>query len=212
MRINFKSYVTLNFDPLLAEESRWVEPHPTVYPYPHLDRQHIRSRSIFYLHGYVAKNSIPEERHLVLSESEFANAYRPDGPLRQFLLPTFIHDPICFVGCELREPVFRDVFDICKKQQQELLHKGGTQTPPKFILLAHQKVPLADKGAAPGDADRLALEQEEDEAAFYDNLGITVVRYSAIDKEHTGLCESLEPVARLSDIRTQLSFEEEDLR
>jgi hypothetical protein len=212
MRIPFKSYITLNFDPLLAEESRYLENPPcSIYPYPNLDRQHIGKRSIYYLHGYVGQSGIPEEVELVLAESEFAHAYRADGPLRQFLLPTLTHDPICFIGCELREPVFREVFRICGDQQKDLLRRGGTKVPPKYILLAHRAVALADNGTASGDARRLAQEQEDDEAAFYDSLGVTVVRYTPLDEAHTGLCESLETVARLPDVRAQTSFEEEDL-
>jgi hypothetical protein len=193
LRIPFKSYITVNFDSLLAHENRKPEQRcAPLMAYPNiLDRAAINSRAIYYIHGLIGPDEPPRPGSVVLSKSEFAKAYHEHGLLRAFLIQTLTYDPICFFGCQLREPALHQLFAICNQHQAELLELARGSRPPRYILL-----PTASRRES---CAQMTERKKEDER--YEAIGIKVVRYDPIDKGHIGLLNLLEPIAGLDKIR-----------
>ena len=203
LQIPFKSYITVNFDPLLANETR----NPSsrcrrVMKYPDLDRAHVGDCTVYYLHGLVAEGDAPVPGTIVLAQSEFDIAYAEAGPVTTFLLETFKREAVCFIGCSLEEPPLAQVFRICRQQQEEITRLGGGSPPPRHIFRAKELVT-----SSPGtDLTTVRAERIGAEDAFYSGLGIGVVRYDPIDAHHNGLRKMLEDVAELPGIPLQFGF------
>lgn len=210
MRIPFKSYVTLNLDPLLANETRKPEHRCSrVKKYPDLDRDGISQRTVYHLHGLIAEGEIPQRGSVVLSASDFSHAYRDNSQLLNFLLPTLTYDPILFVGCGLREPDFKRVFRLCQDHRDEILGLSSERgTPPSRIILLPRLPSVRSEfgNVTRRDVERERLARERAEDAYYSQYGIAVVRYPQVDAHHTGLQKWLEVLAGLPPLNTPFGF------
>lgn len=209
LQIPFKSYVTVNFDPLLANEARYPEINCNVERYPDLDRENIKQKTIYYIHGLIKRGEIPTPGSIVLSSSEFGSAYADSSPLMDFLRPTFKRDPICFMGCSLREPYLKRVFDICKKQQLEISNLGGGQPPPRFILLPNESSKPTTK-RPDQTQNQEAINRKKTENDHYEGFDIRVVRYENSNDHHEGLQNLLETLAGIPEIPIRFGFDSED--
>ncbi len=199
LALPFESYLTVNFDPLLALKARTAH-RPCaaeVCAYPSLDRRKMGNRSIHYLHGLINVGDIPIDGTIVLARDEFEAAYQDTSPLMDFLVPALENDPLIFLGCRLREPVMERVFRICKNRQrvrQDLAARNmqPTSCPPRFIFLPRPE-PTSD--------GKLALAESRDhqvrEEAHYRNMNIEPVWYNAPSGNHSQLRHLLEDLAGL---------------
>lgn len=197
LSLPFESYLTVNFDPLLALQSRTARiPFPNRFRVPAtLDREAMQYRSIHYLHGYIEHGEAKAPEDIVLAKSEFDRAYAADTPLRTLLIPTLVNDPIVFIGCRLKEPVMPRVFKICKKQQQERLRQGchGSEPPKRYIFLAKPEVRPSRAGLQ-GENSASSMADEE---TYYKDMDITPVWYDACGDDHLQLRYALERLAKL---------------
>ncbi|MCE9545133.1 MAG: SIR2 family protein [Planctomycetia bacterium] len=212
MRIPFKSYVTLNFDPLLAQESQKPEHRCCgVMTYPDLDRANIGRRAVYYAHGLIREGEYPNEDSLVLCKSDFDRAYADNGWLLTFLIPTLAKEQVCFVGCRLKEPEFQRLFEICKERQEEIRRTAGGTPPTRIILL--EELVLWSKDVT-GQTVRNEYEErrrEAEEDEFFRGLDIKVVRYPRLDENHVGLRRTLQTAASFPTMRLIAGFDAENL-
>ncbi len=202
---NFKSYLTTNFDPLLALWARSASPkcRDELMVYPRLDRQHIDKRTVYYLHGLIDRGKVPVDGSIVLSRSEFTEAYEPDSELKNFLISTLSEDPVCFMGCSLGEPPLADVFQAIKKRQAKRVDlqarsTGRSCVPPlRYILLPTWNV-LQENSVRP-ESDIQRMRDEEERCREF---GICIRRYSTpTENDHSVLRQEFEKLARLSELR-----------
>jgi hypothetical protein len=203
VNLPFKSYVTTNYDPKLARAARQARLECTfpIMAYPKLDRAVIRDRTIYYLHGYIDEDTIPEPGTIVLARSEFDEAYDPHSSLVAFLGPMLDDDPICFIGCGLREPMLEQLFKYCKERQArriQLIERQGcrpTNPPPRYIFLAKSNT-LVDRQVGTLIDQELHRQTEE----RFETFGIKVVWYAPQGSSHAQLRAAFEQLAELPSI------------
>jgi hypothetical protein len=120
--VRFRSYVTANVDPLLADKSRSSKNRlGGVYTFPALPYDCIEKRSIYYLHGLVDVGVVPRPHQIVLGRQDFAHAYdESNGTLHSFLHQLFSFQTIVFVGCTLREPPIARILESCRKARGQI--------------------------------------------------------------------------------------------
>lgn len=204
LSLPFRCYLTVNFDPLLSLVScvNRNDGHSRLDVYPSLDRGAMGNGSIHYLHGYIGEGSIPRPGSIVLARSEFDEAYEDNSNLMAFLVATFEHDPIVFVGCRLREPGMSRVFQISIRNQQKRLKltmqrgPNGSRPPRKFILLSNPEVKNSE-GRIDVEQSRIAAEEED---RYFNDMDITPIWYTAPGGDHSVLWSALEQLGNLSRI------------
>lgn len=212
MHLPFSSYMTTNFDPLLAREANKSDHNcRRIMRYPDLDRAYVYDRTVYYIHGLIEVDEVPTTDQIVLSSRDFHAAYHAESPAYWFLAETFHKDPVCFVGCRLEERQLRDLFAICGRAQDDLRSRGGGDPPPRFILLPHHDSVLrSDANGRPVRDIAAERAEEAGEDAEYHSLGINVVRYEPVDRHHRGLLEMFEDLAGMSpELPVQFGWGEE---
>jgi len=199
LSLPFASYITSNFDPLLAHSAGYNHNKCQLPPmaYPHLDRAHVYNRAIYYIHGHIAERHVPLPNTIVLAQSEFDLAYAENSNILNFLIPTLENDPICFIGCGLKEPSIQRVFDICKKNQvrrQELALANGASSvelPKRYIFSAKSEVLTPS-----GEIDHLESERVmRKEDGYYAQFDMQVIRYNAASDDHSTLRRAFDRLA-----------------
>jgi hypothetical protein len=134
MRVPFRSYVTLNFDPILANQSRFHE--RKVFSYRSLPAEEIAYRSAFYIHGLIEEDGKADPEKNVLGERVFAKAYNHVASvLPGFLQQLLTYRSVLFIGCSLREPALQPLFKFCYNFQKDLEPMAMRPPPKKYILL-----------------------------------------------------------------------------
>lgn len=211
LKLPFKCYLTVNLDPLLAMEAR---EHGLGIPktYPALNPAHLSTKQVFHLHGLVTEGLTPKPGTIVLSESEFKGAYAPGSKLQRFVLSAIEDYPICFIGCGLREPVMKPLFDMCRKHQDERIELerqyGRPASPPKrLILLPNYGVELKDED--PKKSEELRTRQY-DETKYYRSLQIEPIRYNPDGLQHPGLRRVFERIAEYKELGPYFGFDDGD--
>jgi len=183
MGIPFKSIVTINFDPLLAERLRKPEHQKKrLLSYPSLDVLALAYQNVFYVHGYIPVEGDFNLSHIVLTRSIFDLAYdefRSKLPL--FWQALLTECPVVFLGCGLRELEVQIVLDACRKLRKHLQSEHGLPIPPLYILRPSCGV---------GQDRDLAREQQEHDEMLCQEL--TIVRYDKRDDGHSGLRDILD--------------------
>jgi hypothetical protein len=209
MRLKFKSYVTPNFDPLLAFESRKPEFRcGGTYEFPSLPVHRIERRGVFYIHGYVDPGRAVEDNQLILGERDFSMAYDKDHSiLPGFLQQLFIFHPVFFIGCSLREPTLKPVFALCRQLRKEIEGKYSETAPPRYILLPMRYQADPESGITHRNA-----KAESDEDARFQELDIKVVRYDPKDKYHSAIEDILDEWNALAPVERRSGFAGGDLR
>jgi hypothetical protein len=153
----FRYLVTTNFDPCL--EAACTGKHQ-ILAYPNLALLVGRSRQkAIYLHGKARARAHADASTLLLTKTDLDAAYTHGASLLpSALTQLLISNRVVFVGCGLREPVLKKMFE-CIKQMQE----SSTSIPltKKTILLPETQ-----------DEER-ALEEGE----YMKSLGIDILRY-----------------------------------
>lgn len=205
LSLPFASYLTVNYDPLLALKAQTARLQCVlpVNAYPSLDRRKMAaSRSIHYLHGFINVGTIPIEGTIVLARDEFAEAYSNNSSLMNLIVPTLENDPILFIGCGLREPAMPSIFAICKKHQQNrqrIMAESGkphSNPPARFILLPRPEV---TNEITISNVDQSLVEIKKQQA-YYSSLEIEAVWYEVRGNDHSALRIALEQVAGLPDV------------
>ncbi len=201
MRVKFKCYVTVNFDPTLQRETQ--KPNHRCSDcecYPNLNPEHLGNKVAFYIHGLIEEQQVPKHNTIVLSASEFETAYDE----HRTILPTFLKtlltfSDICFIGCSLREPSLRKIFPVCAQIQDTIVRsQGGPPSLQRYILRPEQQELLRtpEHGSVMRDEDE-ELRRRQAESDEYQELGIKVLRYPCVDGDHANLRRMFEPLASL---------------
>lgn len=212
LELPFNCYLTHNFDRILVTGARLprADCRMPVQVYPRLDRRDVGARSIHYLHGLVPDDIPPVDGQIVLSLSDFNDAYAPNSNLMNFLVPTLENDPVVFVGCELSERFMHHAFAICKEHQrkrQKLIATRGdvpTQPPPRFILLRRPSV-VDERDQYNADLSAQKLSERQ---TFYENMDIQPVWYGGEGSDHSELRRALERLANLPELRLEYGWPE----
>ena len=168
----FGGYVTINFDPLLAEANRVNNKNKTIYDFKSgTDFSLIGNKSIYYIHGYVEFGGAVGRNDLILCKSDFSKNYSGDKPrLRSFLEQLFTYRSVLFLGCGLREEVLQNLLTICGAIRRDFVEEGKVDVPPHYILL-----PSLFKNS--GDEQERDYETEKIENREYEDYGLIVVRF-----------------------------------
>lgn len=200
MALPFRGYLTTNFDRLLATEGTRARPPLKPKAWPNLDRLDLSHRATHYLHGIIEEGS-NGATNIVLSKSEFANAYADNGNLMNFLLQTLDNDPICFIGCQLREPAMQRVFEICRRHQADRLalrrpDQTGGAPPKRYIFLPEPLI------VGPVDKHpELAHTAKKEAENYYNRIDINVVWYKRSGDDHSALTRAFERLAQIPPVR-----------
>jgi|GEM_PF-6451562 len=169
-RIGFFSYITLNYDPLLLDTLD-LHRNINISEYPSLNNENHSNDDIFYIHGRLGPDRPAENTHIVLTRSEFDEAYDPyRSCLHSFLQTTFQNHDICFIGCD---PSEQHIQYLLKAFQafSERIHGLEDNNRPQWFLL---------------------WDGDSDPPGKLDKCGIRLVKYSKKNKSFSGLDQVLE--------------------
>jgi hypothetical protein len=175
----FRAIVTTNFDPILVEEVGFVADgtQPPVFYYPDLPSTALgrHTKAVFYMHGCARMDGKPCGHNLVLSSSEFAEAYDIRlGSTGQFVMQILRYHPVLFLGCKLREPPIRDIFRRVR-QMRELSQGTASQTDQAdHMVLLH----------GTGESDPIRKNEEQEEDQEFRRQGIQALRYQSNNDQH----------------------------
>jgi len=209
LKLPFKSIVTLNFDPVLAYKAglqQVADVSFRILPYPGLDRAEMRRGAIFYAHGLIQVGKPVCDGSIVLAKSEYDHAYENGGPLQRFMSELLQRDPICFVGCGLRDPPLKGLFDRARRDQVESARLLGYGRPRRFALVADPTSTTAIPQPGSSDHDRGADDlrrHRELTEQFYSDRDIDVEFYDPMDRHHTGLRLMLEKLTVVTPLPIQ---------
>jgi len=190
MGIPFRSYVTINLDPLLADEknSRHEYRERQHFVYPYAPTKYLASQNLFYIHGYVQPGHRPDCNRIVLTSEAFHRAYNGEGSdLGTFWDVLLTEYPVLFVACGLREPEIQLALKRSHKRRERMVNQHNMNPPPLFVLR-----PAYFRRDDALDVSQRDNAREEQEQAEFRELDINIVRYDKKDKDHTGLLELLE--------------------
>ncbi len=170
----FQSFVTTNFDPLLAEA---CDNHDlTVHYLPIIESKYIVLKRSFYIHGLALVNDTPTAENLVLATSEFETAYNRDGgPTWQFVLNLLTEHNLLFMGCALTEPEINECFNAMIRIQayrKEKYHEGAIDRN-RIILLPN----LILNGMTDEEIEHANDRQAYEKSRFENSLNISIIRY-----------------------------------
>lgn len=206
MKSKFQSYVTINFDPLLATESRKLE-HKCdgVYSFPSLPIHRIDKRAVYYIHGCIQPGSVPRADQIVLGRRDFERAYSDEGgTLKSFLHQLLTYQPLLFLGCTLREPPLKPIFENCLQVREFIKREWPNhRVPPRYTLLPMRFYRKESYRSRQRDID-----QEQEETDRFRQLDITVLRYDPLDEKHSAIEGILEEWCELAPIYRRSGFQE----
>jgi len=212
VRAGFRNYVTTNFDCLLADEiGRYAESRgvkeESVFAYPGCEVRFLRrEKTASYLHGYISPGCIPGcSTAIVLSQEDFDLGYGAESKLPILLNVLFTEHPICFIGCQLQELPLQRVFREAQGIRARLRGEYKHPVPGMFILLEDWGIPADGckqktftRLGGVVEATAIQVRDGNDETAYYEDLGIKVIRYPRFP-DHKGLDDVLRKLARISE-------------
>jgi len=168
----FQGYVTINFDPLLAEAGRGIKKAKSICSFRDgTDITLLNRDSIFYIHGYVEFGGDVGPNDLILCKSDFEKHYAGAKPrLRSFLEPLFTYRSVVFLGCGLTEDALRKILVLCDDIRKDFIEEGQKGVPDQYILLP-SIIKHNDEGKI---RDYKAEEIANKE---YQDYGLIVIRY-----------------------------------
>lgn len=203
MRLPFKGFITINFDPLLATESRKPEFKCNgVYKFPSLPSHMIEHRSVFYLHGYIAENTTPGPDEIILGSNDFLRAYEDaNSLLPSFLTQLLTFHHILFIGCGLREEPLKRIFNRCYQIRRQIEIEYVASAPSRYSLQPMHIIKTEKEELVRN------LEFEKDENKRFEEFEIKVLRYHPKDEEHSAIEEILEKMISLKPVDIRSGFE-----
>lgn len=185
----FAGYVTTNFDPLLAHQLARHDSTKMVHAYPEFDYLQLRSKTVFYLHGYIAQGATPDLDRIVLCKDDFETAYDPNKRNLTAVWEALLTQcAVLFLGCSLGEPELEFIFERCNRVREALAKDHRIKARRRFLLL-----PAEDGKTAETDDKQLAANNSQiaaDKLRRFDKYDIAVVRYDA-KPDYSGLVEVL---------------------
>lgn len=188
--VEFRAFLTTNFDPLLARALRDNQPARPFYAHPHLDASKLNRGAICYLHGWIPEDATANTPNpLILTRSQFDAAYAPDSDLRTALVQALGNYSICFIGSSARDRYMEEVLKRCMRNRAGRISSDPTSPPPsRYVLLRRER-------ADPVNREH-AIAKEHEKVSHYDGLGLTVLWYpDDPSPNHVGLLRVFETLA-----------------
>ena len=190
LRAPFKAWITTNFDIVLARHA--VRQRRELYAYPELPPSAIWERPVFYLHGIASAKYGHDPRRIVLTKSQFDQAYARDSGRASTLLAAMApYHSLIFIGCRLGEPQIDCLFRKVHGAGMDFADKGRSKMPEHYALLEKEFRDEPD-----GTQKRDGVTENLQDRQFA-NRGISVVRYDPEDDYHSGLIPLFEKWSRL---------------
>ena len=186
IKLPFKNFVTVNIDPLLADKCRLFKEKLELRVYPDLKSTYLDRGGVYYIHGMINPYE-DSTQYIVFSKSEFDEAYGDVSLLPGFLKELFTYYNIIFIGCRLKEDKLSYTMKVAKEIREEKLTRKTKDAYKRFIMLSMKIDKVGNR----------LLHKEQDETAYYRDLGIDVIRYNPLDENHTGLDIILENWCKL---------------
>lgn len=111
----FHAYITTNYDCCLENAATFLRKQTTIHYYPELDPSFLRKSHIFHIHGFINPEN-PNETigTIVLTERDYARAYRPTTVLPTFLASLFFFHTIVFIGYGLNDEDLTKIYQTTK--------------------------------------------------------------------------------------------------
>jgi len=179
----FQTYVTTNFDPLLARGKQKIDVFPILNAANLKEKNHA-----FYLHGMARDGDTPRASDLVFAKDDFDFAYGSESFLPGFLDQLFAYQDVLFIGSGIHEPqIQRALTQIFRKCEKLGDARPGYKMRDKYILLKEEYKIDEDTGII-GERDN---KREEEEEAKLNELGINVIRYAVQSPTHYEIEEIL---------------------
>ncbi len=185
MKLQFKAYVTTNFDPLLFFAASDAE-RCCLHEYPHLpsDPRGSGSRQVYYIHGLALPDRDRSEKPLVLARSDFEGAYGKNGHVASFLTQLLTYNYVLFLGCSLREPDMRAVFGRVQEMRHRIPWQQQHAERPHWIALLGGKAPPTVVKPGLGQIENLEFLEQRSEDSRLRDMGIDkVFRYQPSDSQ-----------------------------
>ncbi|MCX7047283.1 MAG: SIR2 family protein, partial [Candidatus Sumerlaeota bacterium] len=196
--------VTTNYDPLLSVAAVQNGCHQ-LYHYPDLPIMPLggSDRPIYYIHGLARIRDKPCGDYLVLSKSEFDEAY--SGIVRTFLEMLFAYHPVLFLGCRLSENQIREILIKAGNFQNKINSaRSKNIVPCKIILLSpkefRERTELGEDQIDHGKTESVFIQ----EMRRFEELGLKVMRYDPEGQGHREIEAILDELCNLYNISTSL--------
>lgn len=197
LRLRQFAYVTTNFDFLLVDAAGRIDwsMEKMVYPHlqPHLPFSSRDTVFLCYVHGLAEPNEDGYPQ-VVLTRTEFEEAYAPGGPTRR-MIETLLHGAsVLFIGVGdgLTDPYLRQLL-LESKVSFDRTREAGEETPRRVALLVR---PVGLQGQRQAEADRAFHSLADD----LQQLGVEAV----------GVDATASPVSDLDGGPHQLNYRELD--
>ncbi|MCG7979577.1 MAG: SIR2 family protein [Candidatus Thiodiazotropha endolucinida] len=200
----FNAYVTINYDPLLAEASQFKG--LTLYDFKlGLDASKVKNKAIFYIHGYVGRGDHVADGDLILTREDFERFYEhASAIIPSFLTQVLSFKPVVFIGCGLQEPALKNILNICNKIKSSIEASSGDHGPIHYILL-----PTLYTTVEEGQKPKRDFEKELEENAVYEEVGVRVVRYIRTSpKDYSPVEKLLKAWSRAPEIKPVSAYDE----
>lgn len=200
----FNAYLTINYDPLLAEAGQFKE--LSLYDFKlGLDASKVKNKSIFYIHGYVGRGVQVVDGDLILTTEDFDRNYEHAGAIiPSFLTQVLSYKPVVFIGCGLQEPALKKILDICNKIKSDIAARSSNSGPTHYILLPTLYTKAEDDKKPERD-----FKKESEEDSVYDEVGVRVIRYIRNSPEdYTPVEKILKIWSKAPDIKPVSAYDE----
>jgi len=168
----FNAYITVNYDPLLAEAGRFKR--LTLYDFKlGLDASKVKNRAIFYIHGFVPEGGQVTDGDLILTSEDFKQNYEDTGAtIPSFLTQVLSFKPVVFIGCRLQEPALKKILGLCREIKSRIEARSDNNGPTHYILL-----PTLYTTVAVDNKPKRDFQKEAEEDVVYEEIGVRVIRY-----------------------------------
>jgi SIR2-like protein len=182
----FNAYITINYDPLLAEASRFKR--LSLYDFKlGLDSSRVKDKAIFYIHGYVETGGHVEDGDLILTRDDFGENYDNAGAIiPSFLTQVLSFKPVVFIGCGLQEPALEKILGLCNEIKSRIEARSQHSGPTHYILL-----PTLYTKTSENEEPIRDIKKEAEEDALYEAVGVRVIRYTRNSPEDYSPVEKL---------------------
>lgn len=207
MKLQFKAYVTTNFDPLLSQGGI-LEGYDKIFSYPLIPHELDNYHPIVYLHGCARLKNRATGKDLILARSDFDEAYEDIGIANDFLRLIIGNYPLIFLGCSLREPVIREAFEKVYNIHTRIKRAHPDRSLPKRYIVLPTERPVSESS---NEGMEQAKSKEKVENNRIDEMGIEVIRYKPDDWDTHGEIEYILTQLWESTKNSKGAFESEEM-
>jgi len=174
-RIKFKYYINLNFDNMMINAfDKHATANFSTYPNLNAENAGAHPNHIFHVHGLLDSENPARSSQIVLTKSEFNNAYNlKQSELGYFLKNVLRYNDVCFIGCNPSSKPIREIMKLCQNEVANTFSRASGNKPNWFYL-------WDDITTLPTDSE----------------TGLIPVHYPRVDDKFLGFQQVLEYLAK----------------